>query len=366
MDSEKVTPAELYDVVVIGSSPLSLLEAVIGAESGLRVCVVERAERLGGAWMTEDCLGLTGIETSPHVFMPHRAAYDLADAKLAGNFRTVPIQPVLHVRRNGALFRDSTIPITKQMRYELAMATVYHWDAGTGLWQAARYLLSRLAQMSGNRNPGEAKYPGGGLTRWFDRIQIILRRIGVEARLGTSVDVIQITGERVVVTTADGGEIRCRQVVLNNHISLRAMNVDQTPVQLKLKQSISDHYTYVVRGTAPRGFVQFAGEVPLVLANDVSDYIPDLDQVYPGARVITARAKNGVPRSEAIATAFFDALRSVDYVSKNAEIVAAHHRELATSKMSRGTIRKITKAAGRRVKILTADELGITYSMARR
>lgn len=366
MDPEKVTPAELYDVVVIGSSPLSLLEAVIGAESGLRVCLVERAERLGGAWMTEDCLGLTGIETSPHVFLPHRAAYDLADAKLAGNFLATPIQPVLHVRRNGALFRDSIIPITQQLRYELAVATVYHWDAGNGLWQAARYLLSRLAQMSGNRNPGDAKYPGGGLTRWFERIQIMLRRIGVETRLGISVDAVQIVGGGVIVTMANGDEINSRQVVLNNHISLKALSVDRTPIRLKLKHTISDHYTYVVKGTAPRGFVQFAGEVPLVLANDVSDYIPDLDRVYPGARVITARAKNGVPRSEAIATMYFDALRSVDYVSKSAEVIAAHHRELATTKMSRSTVRKIRKAAGRSVKILVADELGITYSMARR
>jgi hypothetical protein len=78
----------------------------------------------------------------------------------------------------------------------------------------------------------------------------------------------------------------------------------------------------------------------------VSDYIPNLERVYPDARVITARAQDNTLRPEALSEICFNELKSIDYVPNDAELVAVHHRKLVTSKMRGSTIREIQKAGG--------------------
>lgn len=362
--------SDSFDVVIVGSSPLSLLESVLSAENGKRVCIVEMESRLGGAWKTEDCLGLTCIETSPHIFIPHGRTYALSDAKLESNFRTIPIQPVLHVRRSTALFRNSTISLHNRLRYDLAIALASNWDRldKNRLWRArqlGKHLLASVAQVSSNIG-SEAKYPEGGLTRWFERVENLLRLLGTEIRFERRVDEIRFIDGRALLVTADEEKITGDQVVLNKHVFLKAVSAEQTPIELHQNLSKSDHFTYVVKGMAPQGFVQFAGETTLMLANDVSDYIPNLERVYPGARVITARAQDNTLRSETLSEICFNELKSINYVPKDAELVAVHHRKLVTSKMRRSTIREIEKAGGQSVKFLLADDLGIMNSMARR
>jgi hypothetical protein len=54
--------------------------------------------------------------------------------------------------------------------------------------------------------------------------------------------------------------------VLNKHVFLKAVSVGQTPIELNLHPSKSDHFTYVVKGMGPQGFVQFAGQTTLMLS----------------------------------------------------------------------------------------------------
>jgi hypothetical protein len=290
--------------------------------------------------------------------------------KLDSNFKTIPIQPVLHVRRNAPLFRDSAISLDSRLRYELAIALANIWDRkDKNLFgrahRAGKFLLTRLAEIPSNFRPGEAKYPEGGLTRWFERIENLLRLAGAEIRFGRRVDEIRFADDRAVLTTADDEKIAGDQVVLNKHLFLKTLSVGQTPIEPKLNRGDSDHFTYVVKGMEPQGFVQFAGQTSLMLANDVSDYISNLEQVFPGSRVITARAQNNAPRSDALSEICFNELKSISYIPRDAELVAIHHRKLVTSKMTRSTIRRIQKAGGRSVKFLIADDLGIMNSMAR-
>jgi len=59
----------IYDSVIVGTSPVSLLEAIHVAEKGKRVWIIERESSLGGAWHVSDCLGLSAVEVIPHLLV---------------------------------------------------------------------------------------------------------------------------------------------------------------------------------------------------------------------------------------------------------------------------------------------------------
>ena len=55
-----------YDSIVVGASPTSLFEAAALAEAGKRVLVVDRSNRIGGAWSTLSFENLGTVECGTH------------------------------------------------------------------------------------------------------------------------------------------------------------------------------------------------------------------------------------------------------------------------------------------------------------
>ena len=71
----------MYDSVIIGTSPVSLLEAIHLAETGRRVRIIERESSLGGAWRLFDCLGLSAVEVSPHLLVADPVVHEVISNK---------------------------------------------------------------------------------------------------------------------------------------------------------------------------------------------------------------------------------------------------------------------------------------------
>jgi hypothetical protein len=55
-----------FDVAIVGSSPISLLEAVYQLDCGKRVLILEKNERCGGAWKSIDICGIADADLGCH------------------------------------------------------------------------------------------------------------------------------------------------------------------------------------------------------------------------------------------------------------------------------------------------------------
>ena len=74
-----------YQDVVIGSSPLMLLQAHSLAKKGRFVGVLERSEKPGGAWRTLDVGRAINVEIACHVIEPFPDVYEyLEESPLKG------------------------------------------------------------------------------------------------------------------------------------------------------------------------------------------------------------------------------------------------------------------------------------------
>jgi dihydrolipoamide dehydrogenase len=80
------TPANTYDVVVIGSGPGGYVAAIRAAHLGLKVAIVEKDARLGGTCLLRGCIPTKALLHSADVFAETKHSKDfgviIGDVKL--------------------------------------------------------------------------------------------------------------------------------------------------------------------------------------------------------------------------------------------------------------------------------------------
>ncbi len=61
----------MYDLIIIGSSPICILEAVNRSENGEKVLIIEKNNYIGGAWSCLNIFGGEDVENAIHYLLPN-------------------------------------------------------------------------------------------------------------------------------------------------------------------------------------------------------------------------------------------------------------------------------------------------------
>ena len=72
---DPLVPQRLADWVLIGTSPLILIQAIRLANAGESVLLVEKSKDWGGAWKTRDLWGFQGLEVAVHSIRNRKQVY---------------------------------------------------------------------------------------------------------------------------------------------------------------------------------------------------------------------------------------------------------------------------------------------------
>jgi len=92
-----------YDDVVIGSSPMMLLQAGMLAREGRRVCLIEREVRLGGSWQTAILENGEEVEIACHLIEVFPGIYEFLECASGAPFEALDAQPI-RIHRSGIIF----------------------------------------------------------------------------------------------------------------------------------------------------------------------------------------------------------------------------------------------------------------------
>ena len=86
-----VTKPDVWDTIVVGSSPLLLIEAIYLSRTGRKVLVLEENGRLGGAWGGLDCKEFPYLEIGCHYWDISKRAYGFLRSRIGLDL--VPFRP---------------------------------------------------------------------------------------------------------------------------------------------------------------------------------------------------------------------------------------------------------------------------------
>jgi phytoene dehydrogenase-like protein len=320
---------ESVDVVVIGSSPLLLLEALHQSRLGHRVVVVESAHLVGGAWREMPLFGLRRVEIAPHIVMYNRVTYDYFAQDLKLNVQKMSPSPryvwnsplgrlwIPYALSPFIAYVSAPLHYIRNKQYRANFALIREEYFGR-LGHATKLLLLWIFA---GRKPS-IEYPLRGTLDLVDRIEELLKATNVQVRLKTAVLSVEKTSENgIQVGCSDGVTLKAKRVIMTRHQYVPRLAVGGKPVDSLYNFNTYTSVHLLVKTAHPsRSAFVLAKRDPLInLFSDLTSY---MDDVPPGRRVLTLRLPHGHQANDrATAERVVEHLRASTYLASDAELV---------------------------------------------
>ncbi|VAW84006.1 hypothetical protein MNBD_GAMMA18-1520 [hydrothermal vent metagenome] len=355
--------SNIYDFTIIGTSPLSMMEVVLRAGEGKRCCIIDRNERLGGSWRTFDCMGLYGIETTPHIFLPAGDAYEIMSKALCCQMAPWE-RPVYLLVQNSTFFGNRKIEI-QQNAYSffvlgvLATLEQKKWNIIKRTSRFIRYIsgLSKLLQTK--RKSTSIMYPKYGLTQWFKHVSELFVEKNIDRFMETDISLVEKKDGIITLVDTDGNTYNTKHICINRNTRFDVIKIDGKPLEIDYVLNSSFHVAFIVNNTKPGNFVHTVGVKDLMLINDVTDYAEGIAEKYPGCRLIVARFENSDAEYDYMKEKCFQDLLEIGYLDSNSEIIESHVWHLREKKLSNKCIKNVVAKMNGSVSVVVTSNLGL-------
>lgn len=275
-----------HDLVVLGSSPLLLIEAWLQARAGRSVTVIDQAPQLGGAWRSMLGLGDYRVESACHVLENYRGF-----AAFLGEELGLPLEPMLPPPRlcdrqgNMVAYGSRRLVLRRMAHLALRLPVVAGarlLEAGTG----GRWRWERVANFQLRRAVEELRrlwhhplgqpehshhYPRGGadgMVRWL--VNNLLDHGGRVVNTKVTGLELDATGPVAVQTAA--GTLLADEVLSTEALALPQLRCGSHRHALDIVTTTYPHVLAEVDGcpTATCSYVHLPRDAQLVRFADVT------------------------------------------------------------------------------------------------
>jgi hypothetical protein len=285
---------DAIDAVVIGTSPILMIEALMRARAGQQVRLIEDGPR-GGAWQLTQLDEIERVEGACHLMDNSPGAYEFLESVLGIRMRVVDPPPELlkaDGRRIAIGSRGYEIleALSLAMRIPIAAIIRLAERASAGRFQVRRARNFRFSQAIETlstffRQP--IRYPIGGSPAMLDRLEGELRSHGavfVPARVER---LTLLAGACPSVELDDGSKLAARQVVAAESSMLRILETDGRKTEFVCRELGHLHLIVEASGLErpPFSYLHLHGDRRVVRASDVTDYCRHPNR-KPGVRVL--------------------------------------------------------------------------------
>ena len=254
--------------VVVGASPHNLALACRIAHGGGRVLLVERQERIGGAWYVRDLFGVTNLEVGCHYIANEPPAYRLLN-ELGVRLPPMDVQPKVLVASPTGVSRINTL--RNQALHAIG-----------GVRRNRAFSKRLLSIITGVRtlNPGEIgthpyRYPRGGCFELMTTLSERLEGLGASIRFGCEIESLEETNDSVRCHVA-GDVIEADFVHLSRNQAVRVHGMENEAVAGREPRPkvVSEHVLLQVAGRkrVPFSVLFVEGDPRLGLVSDVGQW----------------------------------------------------------------------------------------------
>ena len=287
--------------MIVGTSPVLLIEGLLRARAGQRVVFVEAKSQIGGAWAMTEALGLTDVEAACHLMVNYRGGYEFLSDECGIDMEICEPQPQLfreqrltdfnakrHVlrRTSGLLVRFGIVGLVRIVESVLAGRWRLRKTREFDLAHAAQKLADqRLYPMLGSAVSRAIRYPVGGTPAMMKKLQSQLEGEGAQWVHDRALRVkLQPTGP-VRVALASGGELLANTLVVSESADIERVESEHNARSFEAR--IGRHMAIVMRVSgAARPFLSYV-ELPF-------------DPVVERATDVTAFCQGSIPQDSRI------------------------------------------------------------------
>jgi len=291
-----------FDSVLVGTSPLMLVEAARLGQAGNRVLLIDRHPRLGGAWCTGTLGRFSDLEMGCHYVERNEQSYRLIESIIDEPMPDMEPQPFL-IWKGLRFDRASTVPY-----YAGALAEILRrrdWRRLIRIFRSRTAgAVSRLRRA--DLQPGDEttepgfqsesvtppspsqtlsdldratrqllyRYPTNGCRQLIESLEMRLKCLDVTVLLETNLDQVILGESKYVICRTTGGTIESRELVVSSCTDLQEIRICGKPVTIHRSNGTQQHVILHVLGKKRRPFTYFetANHTSLMRISDIGMY----------------------------------------------------------------------------------------------
>jgi hypothetical protein len=349
--------ADMYDLVIIGSSPIALLEALSRSDNGQRVAVVDKSERIGGAWSLVDVFGWKGVEISAHIMRDWEGGYRYLQSYLDLKLEAVVPQPAIAVIRNNKLrvkYQYNKRWIIEAVNF---LDDLGKLDQLSAMFKSPRAslinpILSILHYNLRDLKNGfpRVKYPVGGSRELVNILEKQCREKSVDLLSG-------VTAESFSVGTGGGyASIRCndraletRKIGFTRNSVLNEVFIDGDRLDIEADPLETTHlYLWFTdfKGPGKFSFLNLKNDDYFHMISDVTRYSDKPSDVPGDSRLVVAWLNADSVQNREDANRHFQHLCGLGLLPARAKLHDWEKRHFALNNLTDASIKKLTSLEG--------------------
>lgn len=224
-----------FDVIIVGSSPLFLLEALVRAKCGEKVLVLEKHSLLGGAWGSASHFG---YELDSGVHLLYKVPYWKSHAGLycwvAGlsntSFTGLKPQPFGDVRAGFISPPELSFGSRKSNGFLGSIKKI------------AIISYANILYLLGERY----LFPSKGTGRWCKDLEEQLIKYGCSIKVNTHVNSIKINHNASVVSDDNGNSFGGHSVVISKRVHVDEIVINDSRSSFEVSKAILYHCLFLI------------------------------------------------------------------------------------------------------------------------
>lgn len=343
-----------YNVVIIGTSPLGITEAVWQKNQGKSVINIDDKAVAGGAWTTIEHEGIPAVEIGCHIWEVEKSATDFLRAFYDLNLVSLKPQPRILKKR-------FSIP--------------YGWKMN---FVTLKYIAKRLMRMeikrmrAGLRTPEftfslvrrKYLYPKGGANELHSKVISKIESEQLEISLNTELKTVKLNENTVELELKNGIQFSCDHLVLTSLSSIETIAFeDGTVISPKTKQVDYIHVHLLLKTAIPRKFSyeRWMDDEYIHRVSDMTSQVQDeLNATEKLICVGIHAMKYHASSHEKLLEEILNRLKDRKLIEKNAELVQHGFNVFPSHYNPQEKLTEIEKRAGGKISVLRSTSF--TYS----
>ena len=363
-EGDRAASPRRYDRIVIGSSPVALIEAIYLGLKGHRCLIVDQAETIGGAWTLTDLPHFSDVELGPHYITATRAAYDFLDL-LGLEMKRLAPEERWFLRRRFLGMSD----VTYDRRWISTIGHSYHENPLPHRMKLLSLFAWKLLWIELNPWAGKRymKLPRHGIPGMLSRLGTLIEALGIDVWLGRELTDIRIdTKFDTVVAIVDDEPIACGKVHMTSFSRLASLSVDGRSVALPKPGTVKLlQLKLVLEDPNPRAFSILGfpkGEAPVQYVADVTDRVRLRSGTSRHARILLARLQPHLPQIDETVEEVVDLLQGLGYVTPQARVLWRGWHYSDRDFRSDADWNHLSAEIGGKIRALYSGDLGIALA----
>ncbi len=316
-----------FDNIIIGSSPVALVESIHLARSGKNVLLLEKNSRLGGAWGSYDFSSYKNIEFGPHTIKSRPGLYKLL--KDLG-IKLIPMRPLPLRQLDRSFLGFHFIPWNWRW-FELNRSAIHNT---TILYKSYLYIcffLRIIKNISGKffyTARFEILYIEGGTQQMVNHLFRLAELAGVKVKMNTSALEIDVD------TKSSKVEIKTKkctyfatELIYTSGTQLDSIRIDKTSVKFDDEPQVHNELLLVIDDikAVNFSFIKSCDSDPIIhMFQNITPQIVfdnNSNNNNNNINILVFRLRDGVTMNEKTIDSILEKLKRFNLITQNAYVI---------------------------------------------